>query len=108
MAIDPRTVTSPKERLKDHRVIHEAPDQSIAIPWSLAIGIFDGRRALLVRWDGDSPLGNPVSSGYPTWFVLPNDLHESSLTVVSEPNQSSARDWLNGLDPTNWADKISK
>jgi hypothetical protein len=102
MAINPWTVTSPKKRLALHRVIHRVPDQEIGIEWALAVGTFDDRPTLLVRWNGDSPMGNPVSSGHPTWFVLPSDLHMVTLSVVQEPNRSSARKWLKGLNPTSW------
>jgi hypothetical protein len=105
MAIDPQTVTAPLKRLEKGslRVIHKATDP-IEIDWALAIGIFDGRRALLVRWSGDSPMGNPVAHGRPTWFVLPNDLHAPILAAVPEPHSSDAHYWLNGGNPTNWVD----
>jgi hypothetical protein len=105
MAINPRTVTSPLKRLEKGslHVIHEATDP-IGIDWALAIGIFDDRPALLVRWSGDSPMGNPVAHGHPTWFVLPNDLHGPILAVVPEPKSSAARDWLNGGNHSTWVD----
>jgi hypothetical protein len=35
--------------------------------------VWDGNRALLIRWNGDPEhmMGNPVSHANPTWFVLP-------------------------------------
>ncbi len=102
MSVDPRTVTSPLDRLSDLRVIHWTPD------WSLAIGFWDRNRALLIRWNGDSarPLGNPVSHARPTWFVLPDDLWCTVLCNVEKPNRTSATSWLNGGTAVDWKDPV--
>ncbi len=99
MAINPRTVTSPAKRLKGLRVIYQVTD------WSLAVGVWDGGRALLVRWNGDTdhPMGNPVSHANPTWFVLPDDFYGPILALVPEPNRSSASSWLDGGNPASWS-----
>jgi hypothetical protein len=103
MAINPWTVIAPRKRFTLHWVIHCGPDQEIGLEWALAVGTFDDRRTLLVRWNEDSPMGNPVSSGHPTWFVLPKDLHALALSVVqNQTNKSSAGRWLNYEDPTAW------
>ena len=40
---------------------------------SLAMGLWEGKPALVMRWNGNTnnPLGNPQSRGLPTWFVVP-------------------------------------
>jgi hypothetical protein len=40
---------------------------------SLAIGRWENKPVLAMRWNGDkeSPLGNPQSRGLPTWFIVP-------------------------------------
>jgi hypothetical protein len=98
MAVNPHTVVSPQDRLSRPCVIH------ITQWWSLAIGIWDGDRALLVRWNGDPDhlMGNPVSHANPTWFMLPEDFHDLLLTLVLAPNQSNAKHWLAGGEPTAW------
>ena len=98
MAVNPRAVVSPRRRLNQLRVIYQVTD------WSLAIGVWDGVRALLVRWNGDTdhPLGNPVSHSHPTWFVLPKDMHSAVLALIPDPNRSSAEAWLAGRDPNVW------
>ena len=103
MTTNPHAVVAPKSRLKHHRPIHHVPD------WALAVGIWDDHRALLIRWNGDAdrPKGNPVSHAQPTWFVLPEDLHVATLSAVSEPNRTSATEWLAGGNPTRWVDPIS-
>lgn len=91
--VPPNLVFSPRSRLKPGtlRVIHSFAG------WSLAIGVWDTNKALLIRWDGDPdrPLGNPVSRGYPTWFVLPEELHEAALEKVPDSaKRAEAASWL--------------
>jgi hypothetical protein len=74
--VDPKDVTSPRERLRDLDVIHDGGVGS----WSAAWFTWDGEKRLGLRWNGraDEPgPGNPTSRGYPTWFVVPNDLAEA-------------------------------
>ena len=105
MAVNPWTVQSPRRRLAQGslRVIHHVPG------WSLALGVWDGNRALLVRWNGDAahPMGNPASHGYPTWFVLPGDLRAPTLDQIPNPNRAGAKDWLAGGEPSDWVNPIS-
>ena len=92
MAIPPHLVTAPLKRLKGHTVVHTTAD------WSLATGLWDGHRSLLIRWNGSvgQPLGNPVSHANPTWFVLPPDLWASSLSVADDQTKAhEASEWLN-------------
>lgn len=87
----PEDVKSPRDRLQDMAVVHSTAD------WSLATGVWDAHPALLIRWNGDEkrPLGNPVSTGHPTWFVLPEELWWSALGSVTDPEkQLKAIDWL--------------
>jgi hypothetical protein len=92
MAVNPHTVTSPLKRLRNLRVVYQARH------WSLAIGFWDGNRALLIRWNGDdeTPMGNPVSHARPTWFVLPDDFWDTSLKIVPGSPGIDALRWLNG------------
>ena len=90
-------VLSPKDRLKplsSLAVIHNAQW------WSLATGTWDTKRCLLMRWRGtvDMPLGNPVSHGNPTWFVVPDDpaLQSALLGIAGQFEADSARSWLAG------------
>ena len=87
----PQSVDSPKDRLKHMRVVQTTTY------WALAIGIWDNNPALLIRWNGDAdrPLGNPVSSANPTWFVLPDDLWWPVLGGVENLQERvKAIDWL--------------
>lgn len=70
----PEDVRAPKDRIRNPRVIYTNPDEAWSIAemewrdtdtdrWSLRVGM---------RWDGrEGELGNPQSSGHPTWFLLP-------------------------------------
>lgn len=44
--------------------------------FDVAHGIWCGKARLAVRWScvEGRPLGNPSSSGHPTWFLLPEEL----------------------------------
>lgn len=101
MSVNPWKALFPEPRLRPTsalRPIYWVPH------WSLAVGIWDGNRALLIRWNGGTGTrGNPMSRAYPTWFVLPD---RTMLTEVAEPNRSSAAAWLDGLDPITWSDPV--
>lgn len=99
--VHPRHVVSPKTRLKYPHAIYAGNE------WSLAVGLWDGMRVMLIRWndDPDKPRGNPISHSHPTWFVLPSDFHEKALTQASTADVARAKkagDWLNGEGPDEW------
>jgi hypothetical protein len=80
--INPRDVMSPQANWQLIDVLHEAEH------WSMALGRWksdDGkwRPVLAQRWNGwDGSKGNPISRGFPTWFVLPDETY--SLYVASK------------------------
>lgn len=81
---NPRHVDSPRTRWRLIDVLYNGGDGDAA----LAIGDWDGERALAVRWNGssgDSGVGNPQSRGIPTWFILPDWLHETTLSSEVVP-----------------------
>ena len=95
MSVDPTTVMSPKDRLDPPlTIVHETVD------WSMATAFWDKRRRVLLRWNGDEDrrLGNPVSRGYATWFVLPEELEWSALAVADPTKRLEAATWLAGPD----------
>ena len=99
--VHPRHVDAPKSRLKHHHAILAGPE------WSLAVGIWDKSRSLLIRWNDDpsKPLGNPVSHGRPTWFVLPEELHAAALAqaaVEDAIRAKKAADWLADEGTDDW------
>ena len=99
--VHPRHVVSPKSRLRFPRAIHAGNE------WSLAVGLWDGQRALLIRWNDDAskPLGNPISRSRPTWFVLPGTFRQAALKEVALSNPERARKaegWLEGEGDDEW------
>jgi len=81
--VKPDDVKSPKNHLELVRVLYDGKDDP---SYSIAIVKYDdGDESYAMRWnissaEYDDPdkvqgkklcIGNPVSRGYPTWFVLP-------------------------------------
>lgn len=66
----PEDVHSPRKRWSLIDVLYdggEDPDED-----ALAIGRWDKQVVLAARWNGEAGShGNPVSTGHPTWFILP-------------------------------------
>lgn len=75
---NPKDAVSPRASWQLIDVLHE--DEY----WSMALGRWgDGngwRPVLAQRWNGsEGEKGNPVSHGYATWFVLPDDTYKLYL-----------------------------
>lgn len=86
--VDPREVISPRSSWQLIAVLHEEEN------WSMAIGRWrnddDGswRSVLAQRWNGwQGSKGNPLSRGYPTWFVLPDETNDLYLASHFIPNR---------------------
>jgi len=59
-------------------VVYKDVDQR----WAIVALDWDGRPRLGIRWFwGNS--GNPLSSGYPTWFVIPKPLTRNMLNGLA-------------------------
>ena len=82
----PEDVTSPKKRWRLKRVVHAGTEAD----WSGAEGWWDDRAVLALRWNGDedSPKGNPQSRGYPTWFIVPDELESAVRKAMSSMHSS--------------------
>jgi hypothetical protein len=67
---------------------------------SLAIGRWEGKPKLAIRWNGsaENRIGNPQSRGVPTWFILPDhdavQILQSPLYNFSDSKMRFARDFL--------------
>lgn len=99
MYVKPQDVRSPKERWVLIEVVLEVSRRSLDVSgWSLAVGEWDKKRCLAIRWDGDEerPKGNPVSRGVPTWFVLPNEFNDLLLAsdLIPPQKRNLARAYL--------------
>jgi len=78
----------------------QAVGQSERPGTSLAIGRWDGRPVLAMRWNGnpENRIGNPQSRGIPTWFILPEhdaqQILKSPLYNLSNEKIKFARDFI--------------
>lgn len=88
--IKPEDVRSPKAHWHLFEVIRDLGEGDGAY----ALGEWDGTRTIGFRWNGTAtnPIGNPQSRGLPTWTILPAELHEAVLGLLTdEEKQQTAR-----------------
>lgn len=92
---DPRDAISPRANWQLIDVIYESEY------WSMALGRWrssDGSRPVLAqRWNGSTgEKGNPVSHGYATWFVLPDETYPLFIEseFIPEDKRSYVRNYL--------------
>jgi len=83
--VSPHDVKSPKAHWTLIDVLFANDD------WALAIGEWDQKRRLACRWNGkDDSIGNPMSRGVPTWFVLPNEFIEHIMPLIPNDKRQLA------------------
>jgi len=72
--IKPEDVTSPRSLWQLDKVLYDGGEEK----WAAAEGQWDGEQVLAIRWNGseDKEIGNPQSSGHPTWFIVPPKLED--------------------------------
>ncbi len=99
--IQPAQVTSPQDAISNLNVLFDGGEDSV----SVARLDWFGNSVIAMRWnialrEWDDPdkiseakpcLGMPVSRGYPTWFILPEDMFNSNTELSVA---------LNGLNNT--------
>ena len=91
MAFDithPNSIFSPRDKITDVKELYRS---QIDGGFSIARIIWDGNQCLGIRWNvsmreegnpnkSNSSIkskGNPISRGYPTWFIIPDQLLNS-------------------------------
>lgn len=101
--VKPADVHAPKRHWQLFHVLFdggEARDDGTGTSSSLAIGRWDNKPVLAMRWNGkkESPLGNPQSRGLPTWFIVPDQhvrqILETEHYAFSDSKLKFARDFL--------------
>ncbi len=77
-------------------LIDHGQSDHVEVCWSLAIGEWDKKRRLAMRWNGteERPAGNPQSRGIATWFVLPSEFHDAIVGTLAPDMQSLAKQLL--------------
>jgi hypothetical protein len=114
--VEPAAVVSPRASIRSVEVIYSTNDGG----WSVARIGWENSQSVGIRWNGseDAPgIGSPQSRGNPTWFILPEELHDVILAkvedlIVSAPgglfdqyremandaqHEREAEDWSEGL-----------
>ena len=79
--IDPTQVLSPKATWDLNEVIYNGGSGG----WSAADGLWDDVPCLAIRWNGsdnDQGVGSPQSRGYPTWFIVPDELEAVTRQAI--------------------------
>ncbi len=93
---DPKSVLSPKGRVKSVEVVFDAGP--VDLSWSVARLKWDDSYAVGIRWNGDgaSTKGLPQARGNPTWFVVPKELEEAVLNAALEWGRVKQNDLAEG------------
>jgi hypothetical protein len=89
---DPKTVLTPKGRIKNLEVIYDGGEDS----WSLARMLWDNAPIIGMRWNGGfdngkPSIGMPSARGYATWFVVPSEVGDAIENMLRFKNQISAK-----------------
>jgi hypothetical protein len=93
---DPKTVLSPKDRVKSVEVVFDAGP--VDASWSVARLNWDDSPVVGIRWNGDqtSTKGLPQARGNPAWFILPEDIADAVLEKAMELKRKEAESLLDG------------
>jgi hypothetical protein len=97
MYIDPKTVTSPKNKVSQVKVLFDrGPVDS---SWSIAQLTYDGDECIGIRWNGDekaSKKGVPLANAHPVWFILPKEIAGAIKEKVDQLNGAREAELLDG------------
>jgi hypothetical protein len=93
---DPKTVLSPKQRVKSVEVVFDKGP--VDYSWSVARLKWDDSSVVGIRWNGDSSStkGLPQARGNPTWFVIPDELADAVLHAAQEWSRVKQNDLAEG------------
>lgn len=93
---DPKTVLSPKDRVKSVEVIYD--EGPVDGSWSVAQIEWEGSPVIGIRWNGDSRShkGLPQARGNPAWFIVPNELADAVLNAAQERNRAKQNNLAEG------------
>jgi hypothetical protein len=91
---DPKTVLSPKDRVKSVEVVFDAGP--VDASWSVARLNWDDSPVVGIRWNGDQTKGLPQARGNPAWFILPEDIADAVLEKAKDLKRKEAESLLDG------------
>jgi hypothetical protein len=93
---DPKTVLSPKDKVKSVEVVYDAGPREFS--WSVSRLTWEGTPAVGIRWNGDSnnSKGTPQSRGNPAWFIVPRELQSAVLAAAEKASGIEEASLLEG------------
>lgn len=97
MYIDPETVTSPKSKVRNVRVLFDTG--RVDCSWSLARLVYGDEECIGIRWNGndkDSKKGVPLANAHPVWFILPKEIEDAVESKILELNEKRETELLAG------------
>jgi hypothetical protein len=97
MYIDPETVTSPKNKVKNLRVLFDRGP--VDYSWSLARLVYGDEERIGIRWNGDnkeSKKGVPLANAHPVWFILPKEIEEAVESTIGKLDNEREAELLEG------------
>ncbi len=97
MYIDPETVTSPKSKVRNVRVLFDTG--RVDCSWSLARLVYGDEECIGIRWNGndkDSKKGVPLANAHPVWFILPKEIEDAVESKILELNEKREAELLAG------------
>jgi hypothetical protein len=97
MYIDPQTVLSPKNKVRDLQILYDRGP--VDHSWSIARLTYGDDQRIGIRWNGDdkeSKKGVPLANAHPVWFILPNELAGAVEARIEELKGNRETALLNG------------
>jgi hypothetical protein len=97
MYIDPETVTSPKNKVRNVRVLFDRGP--VDYSWSLARLVYRDEEHIGIRWNGDdkdSKKGVPLANAHPVWFILPKEIEEAVESTIHKLKEKHEAELLEG------------
>lgn len=93
---DPKTVLSPKNRVKSVDVVYDKGP--VPHSWSVAEIEWDDSVAVGIRYNGDttSHKGLPQARGNPAWFIVPRELESAVLSAAREISRAENASVIDG------------
>ena len=84
--VKPHDVHSPRKHWKLHQVIYKGKMGT----WSAAEGEWENEPVLAIRWNGETghEKGQPQSRGFPTWFIVPEEIEGALRKEIARLNKS--------------------
>jgi hypothetical protein len=85
-------INSPKGQVGGpYKVVYKSTDE--ANKWAIVALDWNGGPCLGIRWFHGA-MGNPVSTGHPIWFIIPDPLNNAILDCVTQLQAERIKQFL--------------